>query len=1129
MMTKNCEAQRAQSAEVSVDPVYIVYNNKNVVVDSLRKIKNKKKKYTNEYYHLINRIYNRQSCCQAINNQLNGNNGEYTNGDDFIAFVENEISSYEVEDRVINHPWVTYLSMHLLDDNSVVMVIMDVFRVAVPFRYRWENTEDLDSESVIEAFNNFPVYEEISNHFMVYAPPTVQQIMQFRARSQLNGINGEATNSDDVEFTAADRVALNKRNHKESITSGYKKNPGATNKGNSEARKILKFGFWNVKSERMKQVEINSKHLHVHKANRTNESESSSDEFSSNSSDDNSSEESNSETTTVSDIISNNGKSNKTISDNSVYYCIRQDDDLHLYYDGVEYYSEPFGPYYVGPNRGKCENCGPGFIVINENPKKNNKNIKITPCMERVMIEGYYRRDQFGKHLFYGTEYYNVVNILLSMMQKQLTSSRIDESLTNACIALANRSGIPGQYQESTTSYYLATIHRKESRIKGATGLMERYTNNGGVIGEGDFGRIENSVKIGVDVNIYAPLYELDAECDLPDYPIRDDWELLSDPLNVVGADRRPRFRTYRNMPKHQGLTKFFSLRGKNQDTFVEYNESANNLNHGLKRVLGRRDDEQNYRQNAMKLGQAIYRKKSHMRYNPKLRRVYLKLLGNRVINNNPEDKLGEDCLTRDFIAEKILSIVGLCHRSRISRVLDTLYTTSSWSYYKVYEEILTVFHPLLSRETNANMIHIKRNLRRQYVNGRRLHTDDDIMVQNAKTSIKRELAKPGKAPRLFVNYDAGSMYAGELPEFVKMCVDGLHIFNNNGKTLALYIMAKPKSDTLEKLFNMLKDALSTDNFCQSIIYSDDSCVSGLKDGHSFGYNVDISSNDSSQDLPAFLVSYLAMRRFHEDRAEGLIDQSLLPIIIGNDENPSEKIKIKFNGPFEGSGNLLTTVLNHFGSAMIHLGAFFRWSRGVEEMKDAIVSSARVVGHVVTIEKWGFDGNNFDKCQFIKRSPAYDGGIYPAINMGVILRSFGSVWDELSNQKLPEKTHLEFVSMTLDERMQLYFSKIIQGWQHENKNSLFYSLRKRFNSSVTEVIKHDSLIYVLDDYNSKDYATREGDNHLMSRYGLSRAEIEEACILIENIQLGMHVSCDAFSKIFHVDYGMALPDGLSVN
>jgi hypothetical protein len=371
-------------------------------------------------------------------------------------------------------------------------------------------------------------------------------------------------------------------------------------------------------------------------------------------------------------------------------------------------------------------------------------------------------------------------------------------------------------------------------------------------------------------------------------------------------------------------------------------------------------------------------------------------------------------------------------------------------------------------------------------------------------------------------------MYANELPEFVKLCIDGMHVFNRNNKTMAVYIMAKPRSETLDHLFSLLKEALSTESFCQAIIYSDDSCISG-KNGDSFGYNVDISSNDSSQDVPAFLAAYLSMGGFHEARAEGLIDQCLLPILLCNPESRDEMVKIKFDGPFEGSGTVLTTILNHYASLMIYLAFFHLWTEGELGVEDCIRQGASLVGHVVTVEPWGHSGVDINKAQFLKRSP--DGAtMRSCINLGCLLRSMGTLDDELTPTQLCV-SNPEFVAMTMNQRMMRFFSSVMEGWKNEPSNSILNALRERFNSdhSVVEVVeklKHDSLKYVLPE--SVDYSSTFSDVGIIARYGLSSDEISDAVELIRNIQLGQVVSCTAFSKIYHVDYGLPLPDGLVV-
>jgi hypothetical protein len=670
---------------------------------------------------------------------------------------------------------------------------------------------------------------------------------------------------------------------------------------------------------------------------------------------------------------------------------------------------------------------------------------------------------------------------------------------------------------------------------------MERVMDNGHVVACGDFGRIDTTVELGIDVNIYTILWEEDIDCDLPEYPIRDDYNVRADPLLAAGGQGRQhriRLRTYRDQPRRRGRNRFFSLRGRNQAPFVAYSNTANNMNHGLKRLLGARDDESEYRNNALKLGHSIF---VELSYTTERISAYRALLGQRFPDfGSPEGRLWKGA--REFVATGVKELVNECDRSGIQRFLDAGKNSSHWAYYTVYDQLLTFMQPYISRSACADIPHVKKALRQQYVNGLRLHTDDDIMVRKMQCCIKRELAKFGKAPRLFVQYGAGAMYANELPEFIKLCIDGLHLFTNNGKTLAMYIAGKPKSDTLQKLFQMLKDAMVIPNFMQVIIFSDDSCVSGSDVNRSWGFNVDISSNDSSQDVPAFYAVYSSMANFHEGKARGLIDQCLQPMEIPNPEFPDEKITIKFDGPFEGSGTVLTTILNHYASAMNYLACFYLWTNGVD-VETSIMEGAQLCGHVVTCEKWGSSGTEIHKVQFLKRSPVeINGQLIPQINLGCVLRSLGSVEDELSAKQLGVSQSM-FTSMSNNDRMQRFFSSVIEGWKNETGNSILNALRERFNSSssaeVVEINKHDSLKHVFSPNNeeSKEQAgfansngsfSESSDAGLFLRYGLNSDEISELVSLIKNIQLGMHVSCDALAKIYHVDYGMPLPVGMTV-
>lgn len=942
----------------------------------------------------------------------------------------------------------------------------------------------------------------------------------------LNGINGEATNSDDVDglgevlfstlgqpplsnctivrlpnsaasrqgFTAADRVALNTRNNREAKSHKMSRDPGAKRSKN--------FGPINVAAPGSGGDDGNKNNITNQdvsspggggelRVTQTKDEETQGD-------------------------ISQISRKPKDIR--SIYIIPNNDntiaaDGSTLYYDGNNYHTEKFAEFVPEDFTWFGVDSGAGWVVVSSDEEKNKKPIPRTPCLSKVTIDAYMRKDMNGIELYFKEETFIVVGNLLVDLRKNLPTAEVDVSLNNGALALSGRHDIPTHLSANTINYYMCLKHRLGAATKGRTGVRERVSNDGTIIADGDYGRTDTLTDLGIEVDLKAILWEPDVECPVMPFVLRTDYDILSSSPNTLDDEepKRIKMRGERVIPKRRGRNRFFSYRGKGLAPFISYGDTSNNMNQGLKRLMGARDNEDAYRCNAILTGEAL---KNHSvnRFNFSATDMYEKLLGGRQAVFPEEDPaIG----VRQFVAKHIYDITNLCSRSTIQKFLDRTQTSGSWLYYKMYHDYLTFMSPFISRQGAAEILHVKRALRRQYVNGRRLHTDDDIMVRHMQASIKRELAKFGKAPRLFVQYGAGAMYANELPEFVKLCIDGLHIVNFQGNTLAMYVMAKPRDKLLSELFTLLKQAMSTQGLMQVIIFSDDSCVSGM-DSKSWGFNVDISSNDSSQDIPAFLATFLSMKNFHRRRAEGLIEQCLLPINIINPERTDQKVCIKFKGPYEGSGTVLTTVLNHYASMMIYLAAFKLWCEGTD-IKDSIIRGALIIGHQVTVEQWGVSGVEIQKAQFLKRSPVcVEGNIIPQVNLGCILRAMGSVDDELDAIKLGI-SQPEFLALDMNARMQRFFSAVMAGWCHESGNSIINALRTRFNSSIPAeiVVKHDSLINLVED--SYPVFTDDG---LIHRYGLTPEEIQEAVVLILNTRLGMHMSCVAFSKIYSLDYGI---------
>jgi len=428
------------------------------------------------------------------------------------------------------------------------------------------------------------------------------------------------------------------------------------------------------------------------------------------------------------------------------------------------------------------------------------------------------------------------------------------------------------------------------------------------------------------------------------------------------------------------------------------------------------------------------------------------------------------------------------------------------WTAYEgVFSQHLSALAPVASREACANIAHTKRKLRQRYVMRHLMDTDDQLMTSSKKDKIsvhlKREAAKK---LRLTVDYGAGALYANELPEFVKVAIDGHYVVHYKGKTLIVYIMAKPKSDTLERIFREQWEFARTPNTIYVAIFSDDAI--------SNRFDLDLSACDSRQDVPAFLVAYCCMRAFMPERAEGLIKQCMLPLELCNG-NKDQQVLIRFLGPFLGSGTVLTTILNHIIVFMIALAALYHHGEGME-IRDAFVNGARDVGHKLTIEDT--DGEP-ETTTFLHRSGTFiNGAMVPWTNLGCILKNFGLVWGDLECRHLGVD-ELTFRRMSNEERADVFFSRVINGWKHEPSNIVMDALRERFSAGGDAEILHDSNLYLFT-YRA-DYSQHNTTEAIMKRYGVTTAELQELAEQIRHMRVGQIRSSEALRKIYAKDLG----------
>jgi hypothetical protein len=387
--------------------------------------------------------------------------------------------------------------------------------------------------------------------------------------------------------------------------------------------------------------------------------------------------------------------------------------------------------------------------------------------------------------------------------------------------------------------------------------------------------------------------------------------------------------------------------------------------------------------------------------------------------------------------------------RSLVAKVKDITLNSFLWSYQEVFDSFTTLYDGISARFICAEIKHVKKELRKHYVNGVLVQDPTDKLVNRMVANVKRELAKCGKVPRLFVDYAAGSMCNNEVPEFVKVCLHGHHN-STVGLTLPkalidydIFVVAKPFDNFMDYCFSLVQKALNTPNFVQFLIYSDDSVMCGNYGGKPFIYNMDISSCDSGNRQAVFGLTCSLISNFSPQAAENLLGQCMETIYV-SDPNSAAKIKIKLETPFEGSGTVLTTILNHTASFMI-CSSIIEHFHEFEDLDEMVAFSAKLVGHIVTLETCTF----IESCQFLKHSPVrmVDGTLGSMQNLGCIFRSLGSVEGELT----PVQLGLDsvdgkklFDSLTWEDKMNWFCGSVIAGMVHEPGNIIMDALRARF-------------------------------------------------------------------------------------
>jgi hypothetical protein len=456
--------------------------------------------------------------------------------------------------------------------------------------------------------------------------------------------------------------------------------------------------------------------------------------------------------------------------------------------------------------------------------------------------------------------------------------------------------------------------------------------------------------------------------------------------------------------------------------------------------------------------------------------------------------------------------ITRTCCRSYLDSILGLDHLT--WAYYKIYVNMLETAEPWISRDECAKIPHYKKKIRLAFAKkGEGLDTDK-IMVGRLEAHVKNELAKTGKAPRLYVGYEEGCLYGNELPDYIKMALSEPYITSLHGHFFTIYLCTKTLLDDLSILFDRIARGMPK-NEHMVIIFSDDSVWAGNNDGIPYAFNCDIAACDASVKASGFAMSLSAIAGFDPEKAIGLVKQCTLPINVYS-RSRRNKLSIQRRGenglvtPIEGSGTVLTT-LNNF--MVMFLASLVYIQRGIYGDPVQIRRSGILVGLNLEVSD-NFQGVP-EKLQFLKYSPILctDGRYHMVRNFGCILRSLGKIDGDLLASQLCVST-AEFNAMPWDKRMDKFVSSIIASYVHEPSSELMEALRTRFNGPNLKIKLESPML----EGTHNSYVVLE--DSLCRRYDLSPQDFAYLASKIAHIKLGDVVVDEVLARIYNEDYSL---------
>lgn len=360
-----------------------------------------------------------------------------------------------------------------------------------------------------------------------------------------------------------------------------------------------------------------------------------------------------------------------------------------------------------------------------------------------------------------------------------------------------------------------------------------------------------------------------------------------------------------------------------------------------------------------------------------------------------------------------------------------------------LYVPFYYTFDPVVRFVTLSEIPHPKRLLRQEWVADERTIQRMLDNTGNFESKFKWEAAKVGKPGRLYATIECNSLVGHSTMTMLKkitMVPVCLGQFDNCGDCFAMYSEAVTQ-EASDEMFQMVCDLKEGE--CRYIFFSDDGFVGYKIDGKLLIFETDISSCDASNGFPVSAV--LAWMGLEMDMVQGVSELLVIsskPTLVRNPDCSAEYVLLQPETTFEYSGETLTTVKNNIASIAIAHGMYERLKVGAS-LEEAINLGARDFGWVLSVEQ----KFSMNAVTFLKRAYSVTNRTSWCV-YGPILRSLGLIDGLITSERLgvPKK---EFAKMTHSAMLEHNLKQRVFNLKNEPSSPILDALRTRAGECYT--------------------------------------------------------------------------------